>query len=154
MTSISRRSFLVGSTAMVCSLPTFAAEPENKFDESADVVVVGLGGAGAAAAITAADHKASVIILEKQPLATLRSNTRMSGGWVHCPDKDGNKEELRKYFRALFSAKYDDKPAVGEEDDISNGMAEYWVEYTPNLMDWLKSLDPELTGQKFSGPAQ
>lgn len=78
----------------------------------------------------------------------------MSGGWVHCPDKDGNKEELRKYFRALFSAKYDDKPAVGEEDDISNGMAEYWVEYIPNLMDWLKSLDPELTGQKFSGPAQ
>ena len=92
MTSISRRSFLVGSTAMACSLPAFASEPENKFDESADVVVVGLGGAGAAAAITAADHKASVIILEKQPLATLRSNTRMSGGWVHCPDKDGNKK--------------------------------------------------------------
>lgn len=100
MTSISRRSFLVGSTAMACSLPAFASEPDNKFDESADVVVVGLGGAGAAAAITAADHKASVIILEKQPLATLRSNTRMSGGWVHCPDKDGNKEELRRYFRA------------------------------------------------------
>lgn len=154
MTSISRRSFLAGSTAMVCSLPAFAAESENKFDESADVVVVGLGGAGAAAAITAADHKASVIILEKQPLATLRSNTRMSGGWVHCPDKDGNKEELRKYFRALFSAKYDVKPSVGEEDEISNGLAEYWVEYTPNLMDWLKSLDPELKGQKFSGPAQ
>lgn len=154
MTSMSKRSFLVGSTAMTCSLPAFASDPEKKFDESADVVVVGLGGAGAAAAITAADHKASVIILEKQPLATLRSNTRMSGGWVHCPDKDGNKEELRKYFRALFSAKYDDKPSVGEEDDISNGMAEYWVEYTPNLMDWLKSLDPELKGQKFSGPAQ
>lgn len=154
MTSMSRRSFLFGSTAMACSLPAFASDPEKKFDESADVVVVGLGGAGAAAAITAADHKASVIILEKQPLATLRSNTRMSGGWVHCPDKDGNKEELRKYFRALFSAKYDDKPSVGEEDDISNGMAEYWVEYTPNLMDWLKSLDPELKGQKFSGPAQ
>ena len=90
MTSMSRRSFLVGSTAMACSLPAFASDPEKKFDESADVVVVGLGGAGAAAAITAADHKASVIILEKQPLATLRSNTRMSGGWVHCPDKDGN----------------------------------------------------------------
>lgn len=154
MTSISRRNFLVGSTALACSLPTVAAESKNKFDDSADVVVVGLGGAGAAAAITASDHKASVIILEKQPLATLRSNTRMSGGWVHCPEKDGNKEELRKYFRALFSAKYDDKPSVGEEDDISNGMAEYWVEYTPNLMDWLKSLDPELKGQKFSGPAQ
>lgn len=82
MTSISRRNFLVGSTALACSLPAVAAESKNKFDESANVVVVGLGGAGAAAAITAADHKASVIILEKQPLATLRSNTRMSGGWV------------------------------------------------------------------------
>ena len=52
MTPISKRSFLVRSTAMACSLPAFASEPDNKFDESADV-----GGAGAAAAITAADHK-------------------------------------------------------------------------------------------------
>lgn len=155
MNSISRRHFLVSSTAVVCGLSAASVSAkEEKFDASADVVVVGLGGAGAAAAITAADHKASVIILEKQPLSTLRSNTRMSGGWVHCPDKDGNKEELRKYFRALFSAKYADQPSIGEEDDISNAMAEYWVEYTPKLMDWLQSLDPELRGQKFSGPAQ
>lgn len=127
MTVLSRRNFMVGSSIALCSLPTMAASGEDKFDASADVVVVGLGGAGAAAAITAADNNASVIILEKQPLSSLRSNTRMSGGWVHCPDKDGNKEELRKYFRALFSAKYDDKPSVGEEDDVSNGMAEYWV---------------------------
>lgn len=43
MTPISKRSFLVRSTAMACSLPAFASEPDNKFDESADVVVVGLG---------------------------------------------------------------------------------------------------------------
>lgn len=154
MTVLSRRNFMVGSSIALCSLPTMAASGEDKFDASADVVVVGLGGAGAAAAITAADNNASVIILEKQPLSSLRSNTRMSGGWVHCPDKDGNKEELRKYFRALFSAKYDDKPSVGEEDDVSNGMAEYWVQYTPELVTWLQSLDPELKGKKFSGPAQ
>lgn len=29
MTSMSRRSFLVGSTAMACSLPAFASDPEN-----------------------------------------------------------------------------------------------------------------------------
>ena len=130
MTVLSRRNFMVGSSIALCSLPAMATSGDNKFDVSADVVVVGLGGAGAAAAITAADNNASVIILEKQPLSSLRSNTRMSGGWVHCPDKDGNKEELRKYFRALFSAKYDDKPSVGEEDDVSNGMAEYWFQYT------------------------
>ena len=54
----------------------------------------------------------------------------------------------------MFSAKYDDKPSVGEEDDVSNGMAEYWVQYTPELVTWLQSLDPELKGKKFSGPAQ
>ena len=101
MTVLSRRNFMVGSSIALCSLPAMATSGDNKFDVSADVVVVGLGGAGAAAAITAADNNASVIILEKQPLSSLRSNTRMSGGWVHCPDKD----ELRKYFRALFSAK-------------------------------------------------
>lgn len=155
MPTFSRRNFIFGSTAAVCAMTAShaAAKPE-KFDETTDIVVVGLGGAGAAAAIAAADQKASVIIVEKQPLSTLRSNTRMSGGWVHCPDKDGNKEELRKYFRALFSAKYDGNPSVGEEDDLSNAMAEHWVEYTPQLMDWLQSLDPELNGQKFSGPAQ
>ncbi len=155
MTSFSRRNFLIGSAASVCSIGSVhAASSSDKFDANADVVVVGLGGAGAAAAITAADNKASVIILEKQPLSTLRSNTRMSGGWVHCPDKEGNKDELRKYFRALFSAKYEDKPSVGEEDELSNALAEHWVQYTPELMDWLKGLDPELNGQKFSGPAQ
>lgn len=154
MTSFSRRNFLIGS-ATVCSISSVhAASSYEKYDANADVVVIGLGGAGAAAAITAADNKATVIILEKQPLSTLRSNTRMSGGWVHCPDKDGNKDELRKYFRALFSAKYDEKPSVGEEDELSHALAEHWVQYTPELMDWLKSLDPELNGQKFSGPAQ
>jgi succinate dehydrogenase/fumarate reductase flavoprotein subunit len=40
------------------------------FDLEADAVVVGLGAAGAAAAITASDARASVIIVEKQPKAT------------------------------------------------------------------------------------
>lgn len=154
-----RRNFLKTSIAATSILgfgvtPAMSFTSDPKFDYTTDVIVVGLGAAGAAAAITAADNNAKVIILEKQPLATLRSNSRMSGGWVHCPDKDGNKDELRKYFRALFSAKYDNNPSIAEEDEVSNGMAEYWVEYTPKLMDWIKSLDPEIKGQKFSGPAQ
>lgn len=52
-----------------------AQTSNQKFDHEADVIVVGLGGAGAATAITAADNGASVIVLERQPAATLRSNT-------------------------------------------------------------------------------
>jgi alkylation response protein AidB-like acyl-CoA dehydrogenase len=51
------------------------------FDE-ADLVVVGFGGAGAACAIAAADHGASVIVLEKQPEDRHTPSTYMSGGIV------------------------------------------------------------------------
>jgi hypothetical protein len=50
--------------------------PEN-WDEAADVVIVGYGGAGAIAAITAADAGASVIVLEKSPAL---ANLKLTGG--------------------------------------------------------------------------
>jgi succinate dehydrogenase/fumarate reductase flavoprotein subunit len=50
--------------------------------EEADVVVVGFGGAGAACAIAAADHGASVIVLEKQREDRHTPSTFMSGGIV------------------------------------------------------------------------
>ncbi len=49
----------------------------------ANVVVVGYGGAGAAAAITAHDSGASVIILEKMPEGG--GNTRLSVGNFQSP---------------------------------------------------------------------
>lgn len=92
MTELSRRSLLktaaVGGVIAAAS-PLASAASKQKFDQTADVVIVGFGGAGAATAITAADNGASVIVLERQPEATLRSNTRMSGGIFHCPDKNG-----------------------------------------------------------------
>ena len=106
MTNFSRRSFLKTSGAGVAATlggfatTSMAQTPAQKFDKEADVIVVGLGGAGAATAITAADNGASVIVIERQPAATLRSNTRMSGGIFHCPDKTGNKAALKEYARS------------------------------------------------------
>ncbi|MBM6705388.1 FAD-binding protein, partial [Sutterella massiliensis] len=71
----------------VVHAPAASAEEKTCFDLSTDVVVVGLGAAGAATAITAADKGAQVLLIERQPLKTLRSNTRMSGGYIHCPEK-------------------------------------------------------------------
>ena len=49
----------------------------------ADIVVIGYGGAGAAAAITAHDSGADVIVLEKMP--TGGGNTRVSMSSWFCP---------------------------------------------------------------------
>jgi 3-oxosteroid 1-dehydrogenase len=61
-----------------------------RWDNQADVVVVGFGGAGAVAAITAHDSGANVVVLEKQPSdiparVNHTPNTRMSGGNWLCP---------------------------------------------------------------------
>ena len=156
MTNFSRRSFLKTSGAGVAATlggfatTSMAQTPAQKFDKEADVIVVGLGGAGAATAITAADNGASVIVIERQPAATLRSNTRMSGGIFHCPDKTGNKAALKEYARAMFSGENIPGKLEGEQPEVSEGLAQAWADYTPGLLDWMKSLDPKF--QAFATP--
>ncbi len=63
---------------------------ETKWFAGAEVLILGYGGAGAAAAITAHDAGARVLILEKQPGDTPTRthhtpNTRMSAGAWYCP---------------------------------------------------------------------
>jgi hypothetical protein len=79
------------------------------WQEEADVVIVGYGGAGAVAAITAHDSSAEVIILEKLPadlvddqgnIIEIRHTptSRMSGGLIQSPN---NPEEAFKYQKAM-----------------------------------------------------
>ena len=104
----SRRSFLktaalgVMGAAGAVSAPAAMAAPR-KWDYTTDVVVLGFGAAGAATAITAADNGCNVIIVERQPEATCRPNSRMSGGIFHCPDKTGSRAALKAYAQAMFS---------------------------------------------------
>jgi succinate dehydrogenase/fumarate reductase flavoprotein subunit len=58
-----------------------------EWDKEADVVVVGFGGAGAAAAVTAHDLGASVLMLEKAPEGEEGGNTRVAGqGYLQIYD--------------------------------------------------------------------
>ena len=60
-------------------------ENRTSWHHAAEVVVVGFGAAGAVAAITAHDHGAHVLILEKQLEETHLSTSSMSGGAFICP---------------------------------------------------------------------
>ncbi|MBI4284201.1 MAG: FAD-binding protein [Chloroflexi bacterium] len=67
-----------------------------QWDDEADVVVVGYGGAGGCAAIAAHDAGARALILEKAPVGG--GNTATSGGWMFIP---GDVSSATAYYRAL-----------------------------------------------------
>ncbi len=155
MTNISRRNLLAGTAAGTLSLAGVSrAAARPKDDYVADVVVLGYGGAGATTAIAAADAGANVLIVERQPEGKVRSNTRMSGGYIHSPDKNGDRKALKTYFLGLFSGKFSDAVPIGEDPEISEKMAEYWTQYSPQLHDWILSLDPSVKMLKTGGGAQ
>src|SRR5262245_42197128 len=58
-----------------------APASEVRFEREADVIVVGLGGAGTSAAIAAADEGASVVAVERQEQAG--GTSAMSGGLIY-----------------------------------------------------------------------
>jgi len=80
---LSRRNFVKVSALGLAAIAglgardAFAKVPR-KWDQEADIVIVGAGGAGFAAAIEAARAGAKVIILEKTP--TVGGSTRLCGG--------------------------------------------------------------------------
>ena len=156
--SIKRRDFIKGALIGTGALAftgfgseiTEAAAAPKKWDAEADVIILGFGGAGACAAIEAADAGAKVLILEKQPKDKLINNTRMSGGIYHSPDPTGDKQALKAYAKAMFSGENIPTMLEGEQPDVSDGLAEAWAQYSPENVDFLKKLDPAFNTVAFS----
>ena len=109
--TLDRRSFLKAGLAAAVAAPVAGVQAVEynkniKFDKTADVVVIGFGGAGACAAIEAHDAGAKVLILEK--LKEAGGITGVSSGGFMVP-KDA--DEAYKYLSATY------KFADSEKDD-------------------------------------
>lgn len=115
MERISRRDFIVSATPAVAlamgASPILAHASEHSWDLEADVVVVGLGGAGCAAAVSALDAGASVIVLEEE--AQGGGTTAICGGLVYLgggtqtqidAGVEDTVEDMRAYLLASLGA--------------------------------------------------
>ena len=98
------------------------------WDHEADVVIVGYGFAGVAAAITAHDADAKVLILEKAPEKYKGGNSRVSGNGVFWPS---DVEKAKTYFRAMSD---------GYMDHISDEMLHVWAMEMHANRRWLEAL--------------
>lgn len=91
-----------------------------------DVVVVGFGGAGAAAAISAHDAGASVVIVEKMPEALAGGSTVVSGNvWCDLQDVD----MAARYLRELSA-----------EWPLDDQVVRAWAQGVVSTTDWVRSL--------------
>ncbi|MBI2906927.1 MAG: FAD-binding protein [Chloroflexi bacterium] len=100
------------------------------WDLTADVVVIGYGGAGPVAAVTAAEHGAEVLVLEKQPKETHHTNTSMAGGSFITPL---DAKSALEYAKALYR--------IGAEDIswTDDAVLRSFAEYAATGKDWIEA---------------
>jgi 3-oxosteroid 1-dehydrogenase len=124
-----------------------------------DVVVVGSGAAGMTAALTAAHHGLSVVVIEKA--AHYGGNTARSGGGVWIPGnralrasgRPDDRQEARTYLHSIIG---DGAPADRIDTYIDRGAEafDFVLDHTPLTMRWVPNYSdyyPEAPGGKSSG---
>ena len=102
-----------------------------EWDKETDIVVVGFGGAGSAASITAADAGASVVLLDKAPEHSVGGNTRVAAQGYFNPS---DPERATTYFNSLCGP-----------FEVPQEMVKVWAEENCKNNEWLASIggDPQ-----------
>ena len=131
---LSKRCFLKGAAlaAAAAAVPAAQAKPADlprKWDRETDVVIIGYGGAGASAAITAHDAGAKVMIFEKLPEGG--GNTAVSSGGMMIPN---NEERAYAYLAKTYTF------ANSEMDEVQ---LRTFVKEAMKSKDFLLSLAPD-----------
>ncbi len=124
----------------------------------ADIVVVGAGGAGMTAAITAADAGKKVVILESQAL--VGGNSKLATGGMNAadtPNQDANEfGEAAGVEKVLEAAKkYQDNEKI---TDLAKTVSEQWAAYQAKPEGYFDSvelmeLDTLVGGKGINNPA-
>lgn len=141
---ITRRGFVAGAAAatVACAAGVGAAvadEAQTAWDDEADIVIVGCGGAGISAAITAADEGlGSTLLLEAAPEGFEGGNTRVSAQVIFCPTSVDGAITYQTNLNGLH--KVDEK------------YLKSWAENLCQNIDWLTSQGIETGQTAFFNP--
>ena len=143
--NLTRRHLIESAAALGATAFAGSASARNmcqkpaRWDHSADVVIVGAGGAGLAAAIMAKEAGASVAVLEK--LAFPGGNTAISGGGMNGVIAAESKK-----------AGIDDSPKLHAEQTLAAGdfranpeLVRQYAEKMPETIEWFRKLGIEFT---------
>lgn len=133
-----------GGDAEALKKITATVEKEADVELSADVVVIGAGGAGMAAAVTANQEGKTVIVVEKT--SNMGGNTALAGGAFNAVE-EGSKTALdRKDSVELFYTQtYEGGNKEGDPE-----LVRILVENSWSGVEWLKSLGMEFYDDVFT----
>jgi 3-oxo-5alpha-steroid 4-dehydrogenase len=136
-----KKGAAAGAVAVAGAGPLYGCSPATpsnlpqKWDREADVVVVGLGGAGAAAAIEAGRAGAKVIVLERMPVAG--GSTVLCGGLVYMGGgtplqrATGFEDSIENMYKYMLAA-----AGQGADPDL----IKIYCDNSLGLYDWLVEL--------------
>lgn len=117
---VTRRGFVAGTVAagvgaVAAPRTASAGEAAGQFDRSVDVLIIGGGGTGVAAAVEAAEAGAETLVVEKSGI--MGGSTITSGGMLHVPGTPEQKE------------------FAGCEDDSAELLYQYYMGTGGDLVD-------------------
>ncbi|MDR0827433.1 MAG: flavocytochrome c [Desulfovibrio sp.] len=139
---ITRRDVLTGAAVagaavVMTSLPLSSAEAvpvPQKWDQTFDVVVIGSGYAGLAAAVEAHDAGASVVVLDKA--AIVGGNSAIASGGYNCADPERQKPQ-----------NIEDSPDLHYQQTLAGGdfrgdpaKVRYYADHALDGVHWLEKL--------------
>ncbi|MBN2811663.1 MAG: FAD-binding protein, partial [Spirochaetales bacterium] len=125
-------------------VPGAAAEKEADVELSADVVVIGAGGAGMAAGVSAHQNGATVVILEK--MAKVGGNTISAGGAMNAVDEGSETAIKNKDSVALhFKQTYEGGDKKGDEVLVKTLVENAWAS-----VEWLQSMGMKFLPEPFT----
>ena len=135
------------------------AEPAEDSTVDTDIVIVGAGGAGMTAALTATSEGKSVVIVESQPVVggnSVRATGGMNAGKTVYQDENefGESAGVEKTLKTA-AEKYADNETITA---LAKTVSEQWAEYQKNPTSYFDSvelmeLDTMIGGKGINDPA-